>query len=53
MNFWKYSVVSTLTTREEADEDAEGKSCAEILRRLLEQKKVQNILHFFPGASSF
>ena len=46
----KYSVVSN---REEAEEDAEGKRCAEILRRLLEQKKVQNNLYFFPGANSF
>ena len=52
-NLLKYSVVSTLTTREEAEEDAEGKSCAEILRRLLEQKKVRNILNFFPCANSF
>ena len=50
VNLWKYSVVSK---REEAEEDAEGKRCAEILRRLLEQKKVRNILNFFPGANSF
>ena len=43
VNFWKYSVVSN---REEAEEDAEGKRCAEVLRRLLEQKKVQNVLRF-------
>ena len=50
VNICKYSVVSN---REEAEEDAEGKRCAEILRRLLEQKKVQNNLYFFPGANSF
>ena len=48
VNLWKYSVVSN---REEEEEDAEGKRCAEILRRLLEQKKVQNI-NFFPGRNS-
>ena len=50
VNLWNYSVVSK---REEEEEDAEGKRCAEILRRLLEQKKVRNILNFFPGSNSF